>query len=93
MTDITKQNEQIERLRAELERLNGAFEQAKRAMGLPEGEEVKVSEAEMTPEMKTALEAAKQKAEADARNAVAALKSEEPAKGAARRGRRGAISI
>lgn len=95
MIDIKKQKETIERLRNELERLNSSFEKAKRDSGIAADEQVTVDASKLSPEVKAAFEAQKQKAESEARNAVAALESESSAapSGTPRRARRGAIAI
>jgi len=95
MPDIAKQEREIARLKEELKSLNEKFDEEKKKLGLPEGEEVKVDESELTPEVRDAMQKAKKEAEAAGRAAAEALEGGAASSSASRRSRqrRGSIAI
>jgi len=90
--DLKNQQQEIARLADELNRLNEALAEQKKALGYAEDEEIVISESEMTPEleqaMADAMDAAKREGSARAAQARPAATSS-----SAGRGRRGAIRI
>lgn len=91
--DLAKQNQNIERLRDELDRLNKQWAQVKEAMGINDDADLKVEDSQMTPAMKEMMQAAQLEAERASRQAVATLTAESAPVSAPKRARRGALSI
>ena len=92
--DLAKQNQNIERLRDELDRLNKQWAHVKEAMGINDDADLKVEDSQMTPTMKEMMQAAQLEAERASRQAVASLNAETAEVSAApKRARRGALSI
>ena len=91
--DLAKQNQNIERLRDELDRLNKQWAQVKEAMGINDDADLKVEDSRMTPTMKEMMQAAQLEAERASRQAVATLTAESAPVSAPKRARRGALSI
>ena len=91
--DLAKQNQNIERLRDELDRLNKQWAQVKEAMGINDDADLKVEDSQMTPAMKEMMQAAQLEAERASRQAVATLTAESASVSAPKRVRRGALSI
>ena len=60
---LKQQEQQIANQAEELARLNGIFDEQKKALGLPENEEVTFDEKEMTPELQKAFDVVKAEAE------------------------------
>ena len=91
--DLAKQNQNIERLRDELDRLNKQWAHVKEAMGINDDADLKVEDSQMTPTMKEMMQAAQLEAERASRQAVATLTAESAPVSAPKRARRGALSI
>ena len=92
--NLAKQNQNIERLRDELDRLNKQWAQVKEAMGLNDDADLKVEDSQMTPAMMALMQDARNEAERASRQAVALLNAETAEVSAApKRARRGALSI
>ena len=92
--DLAKQNQNIERLRDELERLNNQYAKFKEAVGLTQEADLNVDAASMTPAVQELMQAAQLEAERASRQAVATLNAETAQTSAApKRPRRGALSI
>lgn len=91
--DLSKQKAQLEQLRDELGRLNQKLDEQKKALGLNPEDEVTVNPAEMTPELKKAMQAAREEAERAGRNAAATAKADQAPAAGCRRARRGSIAI
>ena len=91
--DLAKQNQNIERLRDELERLNKQYAQFKEAVGLTQEADLNVDAVSMTPAVREMMQAAQLEAERASRQAVAALPAETAPVSAPKRARRGALSI
>lgn len=91
--DLAKQNQNIERLRDELERLNKQYAQFKEAVGLTQEADLNVDAVSMTPAVREMMQAAQLEAERASRQAVAALMAETAPVSAPKRARRGALSI
>ena len=90
--DLATQNQHLERLRAELERLNRACAEFKNAVGVKDDAELDV--VDMTPDLNGLMQEARLQAERDSRQAVACLNAETTQPAAApKRARRCAISI
>ena len=92
--DLKNQQQEITRLADELSKLNAMFAEQKKMLGLSPDEPVTVSESEMTPELKRAMddatERAKREGAARAAQAKAASSSGSTCSG---RGRRGAMTV
>lgn len=91
--DLAKQNQNIERLRDELERLNKQYAQFKEAVGLTQEADLNVDAVSMTPAVREMMQAAQLEAERASRQAVAALTAETAPVSAPKRARHGALSI
>ena len=91
--DLAKQNQNIERLRDELERLNNQYAKFKEAVGLTQEADLNVDAASMTPAVQELMQAAQLEAERASRQAVATLTAESAPVSAPKRARRGALSI
>ena len=91
--DLAKQNQNIERLRDELERLNNQYAKFKEAVGLTQEADLNVDAASMTPAVQELMQAAQLEAERASRQAVATLTAETAQVSAPKRARRGALSI
>ncbi len=91
--DFMNQKQEIARLAEELSRLNGAFAEQKKTLGLSEEEKVTVDASEITPELEKALADATERAkrEGEARAAQARLATGTSSTGG--RSRRGAMRI
>ncbi len=73
--DLKNQKQEIARLADELSRLNSVFAEQKKALGISETETVTVAESEVTPELRSAMADATERArrEGEARPAQAKL--------------------
>lgn len=92
--DLEKQKDELARMRDELSRLNRQLDVQKEAAGFKQGEPVKVDEKDITPEVRRAMDAAREEAERAGREAAAGVRTETAAPtGATRRARRGSIAI
>ena len=91
--DLAKQNQNIERLRDELDRLNKQWAQVKEAMGINDDADLKVEDSQVTPAMMALMQDARNEAERASRQAVATLTAESAQVSAPKRARRGALSI
>jgi len=96
--NIEKQAEHIARLKNELSRISEQFEATKKAMGLSQDESVSVDLSQVPEQVVKAMAEVRERAEADARNAVASMNMEitETSSGGnagMRRARRGALLI
>jgi hypothetical protein len=89
--DLATQKEHLERLRAELERLNRACAECKTVMGVKDDAELEV--AAMTPDLSAMMQEARLQAERDSRQAVACLNADATTSAAPKRARRCAINI
>ncbi|WP_295640478.1 hypothetical protein [uncultured Mailhella sp.] len=92
--DLRNQKQEIARLADELSRLNSVFAEQKKALGIPETETVTVAESEVTPELRSAMADAMERArrEGEARAARAKL-SAGSSSAPAGRSRRGAMIV
>ncbi len=93
--DLKNQKQEITRLADELSRLNSAFAEQKKALGLSEEEKVTVDASEITPELEKAMADASEKAkrEGEARATQAKLASGSGSSSTGGRCRRGAMRI
>ncbi len=92
--DLAKQNQNIERLREELSRLNSQYAKFKEAIGINDDADLTLEDSQMTPAVKEMMQAAQLEAERASRQAVATLNAESAQTTAApKRPRRGALSI
>ena len=91
--DLRNQKQEITRLADELSRLNSMLAEQKKALGLSAEEKVTVNEAEITPELKKAMDEATERAkrEGEARATQAKLAASSSTTGG--RSRRGAMRI
>lgn len=92
-TNISQQQSQLNRLRDELNRLNGLLAEQKQKLGLNPGDDIVVDPAQVTPELARAMKAAQLEAEKAGRNAAASLLAESTGSGGAHRPRRGSIFV
>ena len=91
-SDIARQQQEIEALKNELESINRNFDKQKKALGLREGEEITVNEAEIPQMVKDAMK----KMEDEARKnglARSAAEAQNSTPSAPARRRRGALHI
>ena len=89
---LEQQEQEIARLAEELSRMNSLFAEQKKALGIPEGEDVTFDEKDMTPELSKAFQAVK--AEAERAGKARAAQVEAPSSPSAASGaRRGAMRI
>ena len=89
--DLKNQKQEIARLADELSRLNHVFSEQKKALGIAEDEPVTVDESKLSPELKSAMADAVERAkrEGESRAAQAKLSSGSTSASCCRSRRRG----
>ena len=90
---LKQQEQEIARLSGELSQLNSLFAEQKKALGIPEDEEVVFDDKEMTPELQKAFDAVRAEAERAGKSLAARIAPASPASSSIPHTRRGAVRI